>query len=150
MEDVTLAEALLALMSKSDARTLQVSGPGFTFRATRRFSSEPPHTSLSGHNISGDMADVPVTPDDTESAEPEIAEVDVRSHIVGLFRPLDTPITVGSVVNQGAHLAAIEAMHLLNEIDAPVSGTITYVAVSPNAPVQYGDLLFRIRPHSSA
>lgn len=84
------------------------------------------------------------------AAEPAESEVDVRSHIVGLFRPLDTPVSIGTVVNQGAHMAAIEAMHLLNEIDAPVSGTVTYVAVSPNAPVQYGDLLFRIRPHSSA
>jgi acetyl-CoA carboxylase biotin carboxyl carrier protein len=73
----------------------------------------------------------------------------VKSPMVGTFYRSSSPgapafVDVGSTVKEGDTLCIIEAMKLLNEIDADLSGTITKVLVENGQPVEFGQPLFVI------
>jgi acetyl-CoA carboxylase biotin carboxyl carrier protein len=73
----------------------------------------------------------------------------VKSPMVGTFYRASAPgapafIEVGSTVKEGDTLCIIEAMKLLNEIDADVSGTVTQILVENGQPVEFGQPLFVI------
>ena len=52
---------------------------------------------------------------------------------------------VGTAVSEGQTLCIIEAMKVMNEIKAERSGTICALVATDGNPVQYGDVLFRIK-----
>ena len=52
----------------------------------------------------------------------------------------------GDVVDAGQTVCIIEAMKLMNEIEADVAGEIVRVLVENAQPVEYGEPLFAIRP----
>jgi len=69
--------------------------------------------------------------------------------MVGTFYRAASPdaapfVEVGQTVKQGEPLCIIEAMKLLNEIEADQSGTIQKILVENGAPVEYGQPLFVI------
>ena len=75
----------------------------------------------------------------------------VKSPIVGTFFLAAEPgaqpfVEVGTTVRKGQVLCIIEAMKLMNEIDADRDGEIVKVFVENGQPVQYGEKLFAIRP----
>ena len=89
------------------------------------------------------------------SAEPVAAEVTepaghiVKSPMVGTFYRASSPgaksfVDVGSVVNEGDTICIIEAMKILNEIEADKSGTITKILAENGQAVEYGHALFVI------
>ena len=55
-------------------------------------------------------------------------------------------VEVGSVVRPGQTLCIIEAMKLMNEIEAEFPGKVLAVLVKDGQPVQYGQPLFQIEP----
>jgi acetyl-CoA carboxylase biotin carboxyl carrier protein len=73
----------------------------------------------------------------------------VKSPMVGTFYRSSAPgapafVEVGQTVKEGDTLCIIEAMKLLNEIDADKAGTITQILVENGQPVEYGQPLFVI------
>ena len=73
----------------------------------------------------------------------------VKSPMVGTFYRSSAPgsaayVEVGAIVKEGETLCIIEAMKLLNEIDADKSGTITQILVENGQPVEFGQPLFVI------
>ncbi len=83
------------------------------------------------------------------AAAPEIQGHIVKSPMVGTFYRASAPgsapfVDVGSSVKEGDTLCIIEAMKLLNEIDAEVSGTIKQILVDNGQPVEFGQPLFVI------
>lgn len=73
----------------------------------------------------------------------------VESPFVGTFyrRPnpnADEYVGIGSKVNEGQVLCIVEAMKLMNEIEADVSGTVAEILVEDGSPVEFGQRLFRI------
>ena len=89
-----------------------------------------------------------------QAAAPEAAPAEptghvVKSPMVGTFYRSSAPgsapfVEVGSVVKEGDTLCIIEAMKLLNEIDADASGTIRQVLVENGQAVEFGQPLFII------
>jgi acetyl-CoA carboxylase biotin carboxyl carrier protein len=75
----------------------------------------------------------------------------VTSPFVGTFygRPNpDSPpyVTLGARVERGQVLCIVEAMKLMNEIEADAAGTIAEILVKDAQPVEYGQPLFKIAP----
>jgi acetyl-CoA carboxylase biotin carboxyl carrier protein len=73
----------------------------------------------------------------------------VKSPMVGTFYSASSPeakpfVQVGSVVKAGDTICIIEAMKILNEIEADHSGTITKILVDNGQAVEYGQPLFII------
>jgi acetyl-CoA carboxylase biotin carboxyl carrier protein len=74
----------------------------------------------------------------------------VKSPIVGTFYESPSPgappfVKIGDTVQEGQVLCIIEAMKLMNEIEAEVSGVLAKAFVSNGTPVEYGMPLFGIR-----
>jgi len=88
------------------------------------------------------------------SSPPPAATEDVyeqMSPMVGTFYLAPSPaadpfVTVGDHVDVGQTLCILEAMKLMNEIEAEVAGTVIEVLPENAQPVEYGEGLFRIRP----
>jgi len=75
----------------------------------------------------------------------------VTSPFVGTFyrRPNpDSPnyVSVHDKVDKGQVLCIVEAMKLMNEIEADAAGTVVAILVEDNQPVEYGQPLFKIGP----
>jgi acetyl-CoA carboxylase biotin carboxyl carrier protein len=85
-----------------------------------------------------------------QAAEDEIEFAVVKSPIVGTFYRSPEPgappfVEVGSLIKKGQVLCVIEAMKLMNEIDAECDGEVVNVYVETGQPVQYGERLFAIK-----
>lgn len=75
----------------------------------------------------------------------------VKSPIVGTFYEAAAPgaepfVRVGDAIQPGKVLCIIESMKLMNEIEAEISGTIVKRLVENGQPVEYGEVLFLVKP----
>ena len=91
-----------------------------------------------------------LAPPKVPAAEEEGLHV-VKSPIVGTFYESPSPgsppfVKSGDAVEAGQVLCIIEAMKLMNEIEADVSGEVVKRLVNNGQPVEYGQPLFSIRP----
>ncbi len=89
-------------------------------------------------------------PAGSPEAAPDADLFIVKSPIVGTFYEAPSPgtppfVKVGDTVKEGQVLCIIEAMKLMNEIEAEVSGVIAKTFASNGNPVEYGMPLFGIR-----
>jgi acetyl-CoA carboxylase biotin carboxyl carrier protein len=119
----------------------------------------------SGHWVSTPMAppghpaaSMPVAPAAGASGVPVLTPADdelelavVKSPIVGTFYRASEPgakpyAEVGDQVRKGQVLCIIEAMKLMNEINAEIEGEVIKVYVENGQAVQYGERLFAIKP----
>jgi len=90
-------------------------------------------------------------PEPLPAAEEEAGLTVVKSPIVGTFYRTPDPnappfVNVGDRVRVGQVLCIIEAMKLMNEIEAEVAGEVVRIPHESGQPVQYGEPLFTIRP----
>lgn len=92
----------------------------------------------------------PATEAASAAAEPVAASGHVvKSPMVGTFYTASSPeakpfVQVGSVVKEGETICIIEAMKILNEIEADKSGTVTRILVDNGQAVEYGQPMFMI------
>ena len=97
----------------------------------------------------------PLVAETPRAAEPVAAPAEENLHIitspiVGTFYRSSSPtaeafVRIGDVIDQGKTLCIIEAMKLMNEITAEVSGTIVKILVENGQPVEYGQPLFGVK-----
>jgi acetyl-CoA carboxylase biotin carboxyl carrier protein len=84
-------------------------------------------------------------------AAPDAKTFTVNSPFVGTFYRSASPdsppfVDVGQVVKKGQVLCIVEAMKLMNEIEAEQPGRLVEVLVQNGTPVEYGEALFRFEP----
>ena len=77
--------------------------------------------------------------------------VEIKSPIVGTFYATPSPdsepyVDIDSPVGPQTVVGIIEAMKVMNEIKAEISGTIAEICVTNGQAVEYGQVLFRVRP----
>jgi len=87
-------------------------------------------------------AAAPAAADDSDGYE-------VTAPMVGTFYAASSPgsppfVQVGDHVNEGDTLCIVEAMKMMNQIEAEVSGTVKSIRVQSGDPVEYGQILFVI------
>lgn len=85
-------------------------------------------------------------------APPAAPLKEIRSPMVGTFYRSPEPgaepyVKVGSRVAPGQTVCIIEAMKIMNEIEAEVAGVVREVCVEDAQPVEYGQVLFKVDPH---
>ncbi|PYO13389.1 MAG: acetyl-CoA carboxylase biotin carboxyl carrier protein [Gemmatimonadetes bacterium] len=86
-------------------------------------------------------------------APPKTQLVEIKSPMVGTFYSAPEPgappyVKGGSRVAAGQVVCIIEAMKIMNEIEAEVSGLVREVCVENAQPVEFGQPLFRVDPHA--
>jgi acetyl-CoA carboxylase biotin carboxyl carrier protein len=85
-------------------------------------------------------------------AAPVSALLEIKSPMVGTFYKAPEPgaeayAKVGTRVASGQVVCIIEAMKIMNEIEAEVQGVVREVCVENAQPVEFGQVLFRVDPH---
>jgi acetyl-CoA carboxylase biotin carboxyl carrier protein len=130
-----------------------------------KFAGEPAAASGGGFDLaqlSRLMGSAPAAPPAApvsagKSAAAELASEleeklhEVKSPIVGTFYESPSPgappfVKIGDQVEVGQVLCIVEAMKLMNEIEADVAGEVVKRIASSGQPVEYGQALFAIRP----
>jgi acetyl-CoA carboxylase biotin carboxyl carrier protein len=90
-----------------------------------------------------------------QKGEPPVAAgeqlLEVRSPMVGTFFRSSNPgsgafVEVGDIVRKNQVLCIVEAMKIMNEIESDVEGELVKVHVSNGQPVEFGEMLFSVRP----
>jgi acetyl-CoA carboxylase biotin carboxyl carrier protein len=92
---------------------------------------------------------LPAAPPPAEA--PGAGLVEMTSPIVGTFYRQPSPsappfVEPGTKVRKGQVLCVIEAMKLMNEIEAEIDAEVVEVLVANGQPVEFGEVLFRLRP----
>jgi acetyl-CoA carboxylase biotin carboxyl carrier protein len=142
--DVREIKALIALMRENELVELEIEGREGRVRLVRG-DLKPPEASRAA----------PPTPAPRQAAPSEQAaelapnQVNVASPMVGTFYRSASPdappfVTEGDTVRKGQPLCIVEAMKMMNEIEAEVSGRVLRVLVENGQPVQYGQPLMVI------
>jgi acetyl-CoA carboxylase biotin carboxyl carrier protein len=83
-------------------------------------------------------------------AAPHLKEI--RSPMVGTFYKAPEPgaeayVKVGNRVTPGQTVCIIEAMKIMNEIEAEIAGVVREISVEDGQPVEFGQALFRVDPN---
>ena len=163
MMDLDFLERLIQAVDESSIDSIEIERGG-----TRvRIGKTPPQTVAAAAPTMAPVAAAPVAAAPAAAppagaaapaAAPAAAEtgtpshwVDVPSPMVGTFYAAPAPdappyVDVGSRVGDGDTLCIIEAMKLMNELEAEITGTIAEVCVENAEPVEYGQVLFRVSP----
>jgi acetyl-CoA carboxylase biotin carboxyl carrier protein len=145
--DLRKLKTLIELVESSGIAELEISEGEERVRITRTAaSSQQTYTPAPQPIIAAAQAAVPAV----EPAKPAVAEGHVvKSPMVGTFYRSASPgskafVDVGQTVNSGDTLCIIEAMKLLNEIEADQGGVIKAILVENGQPVEFGQPLFVI------
>ncbi len=152
--DLRKLKTLIDLVAESDIAELEVTEGESKVRIVK--SSPVPQNQVVMMQPQGGQqyapAAAPVAAAPVAAAAPVVAVPSghvVKSPMVGSFYRSSAPgspafVEVGSVVKEGDTLCIIEAMKLLNEIDADASGVIKEILVENGQPVEFGQPLFII------
>jgi acetyl-CoA carboxylase biotin carboxyl carrier protein len=151
--DLRKLKTLIDLVQNSGISELEISEGEEKIRIAKHGAAAPSTTTVMMGTPMMQSAPAPVaaaTPVATEAAAPAEPEGhQVKAPMVGTFYRSGSPgspafAEVGQAVKQGDTLCIIEAMKLMNEIEADASGTIKAILVENGQPVEYGQPLFII------
>ncbi len=137
---------LIELMKENDLAEIELDdGSEYVHLRMREAGAMVPHTVAVPPTVPS-----PAGPEAGPSAQ-DSGLIEVKAPMVGTFYRAPAPdadpyVEVGSRVEVGQVLCIIEAMKLMNEIKAEVSGTIEKILVENAQPVEFGQVLFLIRP----
>ena len=169
MANINLKELkeLIDLISEKGFAEFEVERQGFRLRIVRfkepppeelSPAAPPPAAAPSGGKAATEGSQVRQTPPAPEAplltpeepVEPEVVLHIIKSPIVGTFYRSPSPeaepfVIVGDRVEPDSVVCIIEAMKLMNEIQAETSGLVAQVYVENGQPVEYGQPLFGIK-----
>ncbi len=149
--DLKELKALLRLMEGNSVEELEVEEGGRRVRIRRRFAQEEPISP--GPRLAG-YASPPAAKilAPSSAAVPEAAGlIPIEAPMVGTFYRAPAPganpyVKEGDVIQKGSVVCIIEAMKLMNEIEAEVAGRVAKVMVENGQPVEFGQALFLVEP----
>jgi acetyl-CoA carboxylase biotin carboxyl carrier protein len=145
---------LIQLVGSSGVANVEVEHAGSRLRIEGRCHVVAPQAAPS---VAAAAPSPQPTPEASAAPEPAAAALEeenlhpVSSPIVGTFYRAPNPdadpyVKVGDFVEQGQTLCIVEAMKLMNEIEADISGTVVKVLPENAQAVEYGESLFMVRP----
>ena len=149
---------LMEYLESSSFVEFEMEREGDKIKLVRRppHTGEPPVASIAvaphGAGVPGMPAAAPVAAP-PPAAAPAVEAADmhlVKSPIVGTFYRAGSPdakpfVNPGDRVSKGQVMCIVEAMKLMNEIEADIDGEVMDVLVSNGQPVEFGEPLFRVR-----
>jgi acetyl-CoA carboxylase biotin carboxyl carrier protein len=156
--DVQRIRELIKIMKENDLVKIDIQH-GDDRISLRRAEPQQPAASM-GHIITtvpgaAAPAALPEGPDTPQGRAPVAQKgeehVEIRSPIVGTFYEAPSPdsepyVEIGSHVDPQTVVCIIEAMKVMNEIKAETSGTVVEKLVTNGQAIEYGQVLFGVRP----
>ena len=147
--DIKEIKALIDLMKKNGLTAFEMEKDGFRI-ALAKESGYQPGVSYALPPAAPAPAPAPAAPAAPTEAAPVAPGKEIASPMVGTLYFSPSPesppfVTVGQTVTPDTVVCIIEAMKVMNEIKAEVSGTIAEVVAENGQPVQFGQALFRLK-----
>lgn len=145
--DLRKLKTLIELVETSGIAELEIQEGEERVRITRSVAAAPPLPLAGSQHFVAAPAAVPATP---AAAHPPVSDGHVvKSPMVGTFYRSATPgtkpfVEVGDTVAEGATLCIVEAMKLMNEIEADKAGVVKAILTENGQPVEFGQPLFVI------
>ena len=139
---------LLEVLGESDIQEFRLEGDDFRLEIRRN---------LPGQAVMAPVMPTPVAAAATPATPPPAATatrsdlLEITAPMVGTFYRAPAPgeppfIEVGNRIDVGQTVCILEAMKLMNELEAEVSGEVVEILVDNGTPVEFGQVLMRVRP----
>ena len=151
LKDIKEIKAIIDLMKKNDLSVFEIEKDGFRLKLQKGPTAQtgaaaPPAVTSPSKTATTTSETTPSTPKSVES--PLLREI--VSPMVGTFYRSGSPdgaplVDVGKTVTEDTVVCIIEAMKVMNEIKAETSGVIAELVAENGKPVQFGQVLFRVR-----
>jgi acetyl-CoA carboxylase biotin carboxyl carrier protein len=150
-KDLKEIKAIIDLMKKHDLSVFEIEKEGFRLKlekgpSTKAAAAAPPAAAETPKAAAAAPETTPAAPKAIES----VPLREIVSPMVGTFYRSASPdippfVDVGKTVTEDTVVCIIEAMKVMNEIKAETSGIITEVLAENAKPVQFGQVLFKVR-----
>jgi acetyl-CoA carboxylase biotin carboxyl carrier protein len=150
-KDIKDIKAIIDLMKKNDLSVFEIEKDGFRLKLQKGPSDQ---TAATMPSATVEPSEAATTASETMAASPKAIESiplkEIVSPMVGTFYRSGSPdgppfVDVGKTVTEETVVCIIEAMKVMNEIKAETSGVIAKVVAENGRPVQFGQVLFRVR-----
>jgi acetyl-CoA carboxylase biotin carboxyl carrier protein len=149
--DLKDIKALIDLMKKNDLSVFEMEKDGFRIKLQKGLGDQPIVSVPTTISPVAAPAHANGTPAAAAAAPAETMQLkDIVSPMVGTFYRGASPdappfVDVGKTVGEDTVVCIIEAMKVMNEIKAEASGVIAEVVAENGKPVQFGQVLFKVR-----
>jgi len=156
---------LLTLLGESDIQELRLEGDDFRLEVRRNLPAAAPVAVLQAPvpaapppvSDGAELAPTPATPSPSPSLPPPPAAaarsdlLAISAPMVGTFYRSPAPgepsfVEIGSRIRPGQTVCILEAMKLMNELEAEIGGEVVEILLDNGTPVEFGQVLMRIRP----
>ena len=146
--DLDILREMVELLDSSSALTLSYQRGDATFEVSRAGQASAPAPMM--YHAPAVAAGAPA-PAATPAPAPSTLK-EIKSPMVGTYYGAPEPgaapyAKVGTRVAPGKVVCIIEAMKIMNEIEAEVGGVVKEVCVEDASPVEFGQVLFRVDPN---
>jgi acetyl-CoA carboxylase biotin carboxyl carrier protein len=152
--DLQKVEELIAIMKANDLVEVEINHGGEKI-FLKRWQPQTPVTAVP---VIGPMHTMPLVggPAGTQAQPQQVAPeeeglVEIKSPMVGTFYARPSPdsdpyVEIGSYVEPQTVVCIIEAMKVMNEIKAELTGKVAKIMVTNGQAVEYGQVLFKVKP----
>ena len=155
--DLETIKELITIMKDNDLVEVNIEHGEDKLRLRRAEPAQAPNLTalpLVGADANAGLqmrADPSCAPTQEDNKNQDDGLIEITSPLVGTFYEAPSPdsgpyVEANTQVDAQTVVCIVEAMKVLNEIKAEVSGTITEVLVSNGQAIEYGQALFKVRP----
>ena len=154
--DIKEIRSLIDLMKKNGVAVFKMEREGFKITlktseatASHAFVTSQPVVAYS-EPAALPAASTPAPAAVTSAAPATSGGIEIKSPMVGTFYSSPSPdappfVSVGQQVTPDTVVCIIEAMKVMNEVKAEISGTVTEICAENGKPVQFGQAMFRLK-----
>jgi acetyl-CoA carboxylase biotin carboxyl carrier protein len=149
--DLKDIKAIIDLMKKNDLSVFEMEKDGFRLKLQKGLADQPIMMTTSAPAAGAPaLANGPAGAASAEAPAESSNLKDITSPMVGTFYHAASPeaapfVDVGTKVTEDTVVCIIEAMKVMNEIKAETTGVIAEIVAENSKPVQFGQVLFRVR-----
>jgi len=147
---------LIALLGDSDIQELKLEGDDFRLELRRNLPGVQPQVVMQAPApVAAPAAPAPVAavPSAAPPAAPAVRGdlIEITAPMVATFYRSPAPgetafVELGARINVGQTICILEAMKLMNELESEVSGEVVEILVENGTPVEFGQVLMRVKP----
>ena len=147
---------LIALLGDSDIQELKLEGDDFRLELRRNLPGVQPQVVMqAAAPMAAPPAPAPAAavPSAAPPAAPAVRSdlIEITAPMVATFYRSPAPgeaafVELGAKINVGQTVCILEAMKLMNELESEVSGEVVEILVENGTPVEFGQVLMRVKP----
>jgi len=147
---------LISLLGDSDIQELKLEGDDFRLELRRNLPvAQAPVVMQAAPTVAAPVVAAPLPATPSVAPPPAAAArgdlVEITAPMVATFYRAPSPgdpafVELGARINVGQTVCILEAMKLMNELEAEVSGEVVEILVENGTPVEFGQVLMRVKP----